>query len=216
MDPLHFTIIVAPLGVYFLLIGLISLQKRPFVTTGARDTAALAIALSGLVIAGPMELFFPESAAGRFGSYVWLLLIAFYGLCISLVVLLMQPRIVVYNLGPERLRPILASVALRMDPRARWSADSLQLPTLEVHLNLDGNAWLSNSQLVSVGSRQRLESWRSIEKELREQLAPIKSETVVFGVSLVASALGLAMAAVLWMIAQPDAVRQALAEMLRF
>ncbi len=215
MDPLHFAIMVAPLGVYFLLIGLISLQKRPFVTTGARDTAALAIALAGLMIAGPMELFFPESAAGRFGSYVWLLLIAFYGLCVSLVALLMQPRIVVYNLGPERLRPILASVALRLDSRARWSADSLLLPTLDVHLNLQGNAWLSNSQLVSVGNRQRLESWRVIEKELREQLAPIKSETVVFGVSLVGAALGLGAAAILWMLAQPEGVREALAEMLR-
>lgn len=215
MDPLHFTIIVAPLGVYCLLIGVIGLQKRPFVTTGARDTAALAIALSGLMIAGPMELFFPESAAGRFGSYVWLLLIAFYGLCASLVVLLMQPRIVVYNLGPERLRPILASVALRLDSRARWSADSLLLPTLEVHLNLQGNVWLSNSQLVAVGDKQKFESWRIIERELREQLVPIKSETVVFGVTLIALASGMALAAAVWMIAQPEAVREALAEMLR-
>ncbi len=215
MDPLHFTIIVAPLGVYFLLIGIIGLKNRPFVTTGSRDIAALAIGLCGLMIAGPMELFFPESAAGRFGSFVWLLLIAFYGLCVSMLVLLMRPRIVVYNLSPERLRPILASVAMRLDPKARWAGDSLLLPSMEVQLNLEGNPWLSNSQLVSIGSKQKFDGWRMIEKELREQLIQIKSETIVFGGGFVAIAVGLAVAATLWILAQPDAVREALAEMLR-
>ncbi len=215
MDPLHFTIIAVPLGVYFLLIGLISLQRKPFITTGSRDTATLAIALAGLVIAGPMELFFPESAAGRFGAWVWVLLIAFYGLCVSLLVLLMRPRIVVYNLGPERVRPILAELAMRLDPKARWSADSLLLPTLDVHLNLEGHAWLSNSQLVAVGNQQRMESWRMLERELRQQLAPIKSETVVFGVALFATASGLALISVWWSLARADAVREALVEMLR-
>lgn len=215
MDPLHFTIIAAPLGVYFLLIGLIGLKNRPFVTTGSRDAAALAIGLSGLMIAGPMELFFPESAAGRFGSFVWLLLIAFYGLCVSMLVLLMRPRIVVYNLSPERLRPILASVAMRLDPKARWAGDSLLLPSMEVQLNLEGNPWLSNSQLVSIGSKQKFDGWRMIEKELREQLTQIKSETIVFGGGLIALAVGLAVAATLWILAQPDSVREALADMLR-
>jgi hypothetical protein len=215
MDPLHFTIMAAPLAVYFLLIGLIGLRKRPFVTTGARDTATLAIALSGLVIAGPMELFFPESAAGRFGAYVWLLLLAFYGLCVSLIVLLMRPRIVVYNLGPDRLRPILADLAIRLDRRARWSGDSLLLPTLQVHLNVEGSGWLGNSQLKSVGPRQRFDSWRQIERELRDQVAPIKSEAVVFGVALVTAAVALVVMSVVWIASRPDQVRDALADMLR-
>ncbi len=174
MDPLHFCIMVAPLGVYFLLIGLVSLRRRPFVTTGARDAAAIGIAISGLMIAGPMELFFPESAAGRFGSYVWLLLIAFYGLCVSLIVLLMRPRIIVYNLSPQRLRPILADIAIRLDPKSRWSGDSLQMPTMDVQLHLEGSSWMSNSQLVAIGDDQKFESWRRLERELRAQLAAIK------------------------------------------
>lgn len=215
MDPLHFCIIAAPMGVYLLLIGLINLRRRPFVTTGARDAAAIGIAISGLVIAGPMELFFPESAAGRFGSYVWLLLIAFYGLCVSLIVLLMRPRIIVYNFSPQRLRPILADIAIRHDPKARWSGDSLHLPSLDVQLHLEGNAWMSNSQLVSVGDKQRFEGWRIIEKELREQLATMRSETVVFGVALVSAAIALASFSIIWMIRQPDVVREVLADMLR-
>ncbi len=215
MDPLHFTVMVAPLGVYLLFIGLIGLRKHPFVTTGARDAAALGIGLCGVMVAGPMELFFPEGAAGRFGSWVWLLLIAFYGLCVSLFVLIMRPRIVIYNLGPERLRPILASVAMRLDPKARWAGDSLLLPTLEVHLNLEGSSWLANSQLVSVGLGQKIDGWRMIEKELREQLTQVESESVVFGSGLIAAAIALAAASVMMIVAQPEAVREALAEMLR-
>ncbi len=215
MNPLYFAIIAAPLGVYLLIIGLLNLRRRPFVTTGSRDAAAIGIAICGLMIAGPMELFFPESAAGRFGPYVWLLLIAFYGLCVSLIVLLMRPRIVVYNLSPQRLRPILGDVAIRLDPKARWSGESLLLPSLDVQLNLEGSSWLSNSQLVSVGDKQRFEGWRMLEKELREQLAAMRSETVVFGVALVTAALALATISTVWIVAQPEVARQALANLLR-
>lgn len=216
MDPLRFCIIVAPLGVYLLLIGLINMQRRPFVTTGARDAAAIGIAISGLMIAGPMELFFPESAAGRFGPFVWLLLIAFYGLCVSLVVLLMRPRLTIYNLSPEKLRPILANTALRLDPKSRWSGLSLHMPSLSVHLNLEGNSWMNNTQLVAVGPDQRFEGWRLLEKELRGQLKELRSESVVFGVTFISMASVLAIAAILWMVAQPDEVAQSLADMLRW
>ena len=48
MDPLHFCIAIAPLAVYLLLLGVMNLRGRPFVTTGARDAAALALAWSDL------------------------------------------------------------------------------------------------------------------------------------------------------------------------
>ena len=137
MDPLHFCIAVAPLAVYLLLLGVINLKGRPFVTTGARDAAALSIGLVGFVIAGPMELFFPEGAASRFGGWVWLMLIVFYGLCISLVVLLMRSRIVIYNISLEQLRPILTNVAMKLDPKSRWAGDSLLMPDKRIHLHVE-------------------------------------------------------------------------------
>ena len=74
MDPLHFCIAVAPLAVYLFLLGVLNLKGFPFVTTGSRDGAALAIGMVGFVIIGPMELFFPEGAASRFGAWVWIML----------------------------------------------------------------------------------------------------------------------------------------------
>ena len=84
MDPLHTVIAIGPLGVYLLLIGLLNLGRRPFVTTGGRDLAALGVGISGLMIAGPMELFMPEAPARHFGGFVWLLLIALYGLGVTM------------------------------------------------------------------------------------------------------------------------------------
>ena len=114
-----------------------------------------------MMIVGPMELFFPEGAAVRFGAWTWLLLIAFYGLCVSMAVLLMRPRIVVYNTTMEQLRPILASTVAQLDGKARWTGDSLLIPSLNVHLHLEGFSWLRNVQLVAVGHRQDFEGLRS-------------------------------------------------------
>src|SRR5688572_14542424 len=99
LDPLHATIALAPAAVYLLLIGMLNLSSRPFVTTGLRDSAALGVALMGFVIVGPMELFLPERLLARLPMpwLVWPILIAFYLLCLTLLVLLQRPRLVVYN-----------------------------------------------------------------------------------------------------------------------
>ena len=86
------------------------------------------MAIAGLIVAGPMELFLPEAATNRFGGYVWLLLLAFYGLCLTLIVLLLRPRLVIYNVNPDQLRAMLAEVVSELDSDARWAGDSLVLP----------------------------------------------------------------------------------------
>ena len=170
MDPLHFCIAVAPLAVYLFLLGVLNLKGFPFVTTGSRDSAALAIGMVGFVIIGPMELFFPEGAASRFGAWVWFMLIIFYALCISLVVLLMRSRIVIYNVTQEQLRPLLTSVAIKLDRGSRWSGDSLFLPEKQVHLHIETNDLLRNVQLTAGGNNQSYEGWEALEKELHKAL----------------------------------------------
>ena len=59
VDALHLSIALGPLAVYLLLLGFVNLSTRPFVTTGARDVGALGLAIAGLIVAGPMELFLP-------------------------------------------------------------------------------------------------------------------------------------------------------------
>lgn len=215
MDPLHFFIAVAPVAVYLLVLGIVNLTGRPFLTTGARDAAALGVAVSGFMIAGPMELFLPEAAANRFGGYVWLLLIVFYGLCLSLVVLLMRPRFVIYNVTAEQIRPVLAAVVSQLDKDARWAGDSVTLPSLAVQLHIESFGPFRNVQLVSSGSQQSYVGWRRLEIELAKSLRPLRSGSNPYGVVLVLISACIGLGTAIWMATDHQAVTQALNDMLR-
>ena len=127
------------------------------------DALALAIALAGFVVVGPMELFLVEEAAALYGAWVWVIMLVAYALVVLLVVLLLRPRLVVYNIALEQLRPLLADVVARLDPEARWAGESLVMPRLGVQLHLESAPLLNNVQLVSSGPAQALSGWRQLE-----------------------------------------------------
>src|SRR5438105_6368858 len=139
MDPLHLCIALGPLATYLLVLGVINLSRRPVLTTGARDAAALATAVSGLVVAGPMELFLVEEAAAAYGGWIWGLMVAAYALAVVLIILMLRPRLVIYNATLDQLRPVLAEAVARLDSEARWAGDSLVMPQLGVQLHIE--AW---------------------------------------------------------------------------
>jgi hypothetical protein len=215
MDPLHFAIAMGPLAAYLLLLGLLNVLRRPVLTTGARDTAVLGIALSGLMVAGPMELFLPQAAAFRFGPWVWVLMLAFYFLCLTLLVLLARPRLVLYNITVEQLRPALAEVVAELDKEFRWVGDSLVLPQLGVQLHVEQMPLLRNVQLVATGPRQSYAGWRCLEVALADALRSARGSSNPGGFVMVALSLVIAASAMLWMAGDREAVAQALSEMLR-
>jgi len=216
MDPLHYCIAVTPLAVYLAYIGWLNLSGRPFITTGARDMAALGIGMVGFVVSGPMMLFFPESAASHFGGWVWLMLIVFYGLLVSLLVLMMRPRLVIYNMSGETLRPILTSVARKLDSSSRWAGDSLLIAEKKVHLHLEPLSWLKVVQLTSGGNRQSFDGWRELETALKEELKDQKSTTSLICFPLLVAAGALAITAAAWMILDTDGVAIAWDQLQRY
>ena len=215
MDPLHLCIALGPVAIYLLLLGMINLSRRPFVTSGARDAAALGIAIGGFVVVGPMELFLPEAAAVRMGFWVWPTCIAFYLLCLSLVVLLLRPRIVIYNVTFEQLRPSLADIVVRLDSESRWAGDSLVMPNLGVQLTVESQGMMKNVQLASAGTEQSFQGWRLLESELAAVLRTAKGTRNAYGMSFVLFGLLMAAAVVYYLSRDPQGVAQALNEMLR-
>jgi len=215
IDALHLSIALGPLAVYFLLLAFINLSTRPFLTTGARDVAALGMAVSGFIVAGPMELFLPEAASNRFGAYVWLLLLAFYALCLALLVLLMRPRLVIYNVNPDQLRSLLAEVVAELDNDPRWAGDSLMLPKLGVQMNVELFGMMRNVQLVAAGPRQSYVGWKRVEVALAKVLRQTKASPNPHG--YVMMLLGLIMISIITyrMVSDPATVVQAFDEMLR-
>ena len=214
-DPLHVCIALGPLAMYLLVLGSINLSSRPLLTTGSRDAAALAVAISGLVVAGPMELFTIEGAAVFWGGWMWVILLAAYALAALLVILLMRLRLVVYNITLDELQPIVAEVATQLDPEARWAGESLNMPQRGVQLHLEALPAMKNVQLVALSSNQDIPAWRILESELRNALRKVHTAPNPAGVCWIAFGL-LTAAGITWYLADdPAAATQALNEMLR-
>jgi len=192
---------LGPLAIYVLLLGAINLSRRPFLVTGIRDAATLGLAVSGLVIVGPIELFFPGTLAARFGPYSWLLMAGLYAACLIPVLLLLRPRLVIYNISMDRLRPILAELVPQLDPDARWAGDSLMLPKLGVQLHVDNTSSMRNVSLCALGPEQSQAGWRLLERRLAEALNEARFERNPRGISLVMFGL-----LILWVLCREIAV----------
>jgi hypothetical protein len=215
-DPLRLAIALVPLAAYFLLLALVNMRRRPFVTTGGCDLAALGGALSGMMLVGPIELFRPEAASTDYGGYVWLFMVVFYWLCVWLAVLVARPRLVVYNISAEELRPVLAEAAREVDPQARWAGDSLALPTLGVALHMESFDIMRHASIKSSGGKQNLAGWKRLSAELRNQLATLRVGRNPRALGFTLAAIGLITLSIVHMLNGPDQVAEAVQEMLSF
>ena len=214
--PLRLAIALVPLAAYCVLLSLVNARRRPFITTGGCDLAALGAALSGLILVGPIELFRPEAASAEFGGYVWLFLLVFYWLWVWLAVLVARPRLVVYNIRGEELRPVLAEVARKLDSHARWAGDSLSLPNLGVTMHIECFEIMRHCSLVSSGGKQDLEGWQRISAELRTHLATLRVSPNPRALGLMLAAMALFAVSVVHMLNHPQEVAQAVQEMTSF
>ncbi|MEE2936513.1 MAG: hypothetical protein VYA84_11010 [Planctomycetota bacterium] len=172
IEPFALLLAMLPLIGYLALISGIRLSGRPLITTGGRDTAALAMAISGLLAVGPAELFFPTAAATLFGPIVWLALAAFYVLSVALIILSSKPKLVVIGRTPEEMYEALLAAAREIDPKAKGEPQTLQvlLPNLRIRLRLDGNRVTDHTQVVSFEPNISLRFWSTLLGNLRFQI----------------------------------------------
>jgi len=216
MDGFYLALAVGPLALYLMLIGTIRLRPHPFVTTGAKDTATLAIGLLGLVMIGPMELFFPQQAAVTLGTAVWGILIFFYALCCGLWILMARRRLIIYGLSETRLRESLLEVAHEHDSSATWTGDVLQLPNKGINLCLEMSGNRTVAQVVAAGERQDWRAWFEFERAISKKIHPLPAEDRASGWMLLATGV-LILAAAGWSLVHdlPNSI-QAMKEMLRW
>ncbi len=215
MQSFSFCIAFGPLAVYLVLLGLTNLRRRPLVVSGSRELAALGVALAGLLVIGPMQLFLPDATALRFGRWVWPLLLAFYGLTLTLWALMARPRLVVFNIRPSELRPILGEMAQALDSEARWAGDSLALPSLGVQLRLESFPSMRNVSLVANSDTQSFSGWRRLERSLRSVLAGVEVGPNPRGVGMLLAGLLLLTAMVYQAVADPQSIAQGFFEMIQ-
>lgn len=213
IDPFRLCLALGPVAVYMVLVGAVNLFRRPLLVSGTRDTAALGLAVSGLILVGPIELFVPVEAVLAFGSKVWIFLILLYVLVLVLVLLMSRPRLVIYNVTIAELRPALADVAAAQDDDARWAGDSLVLPNLGVRLHMECVPAMRNVSLVSSGPQQSYLGWRRLERALGTALSRVEVSRNPRGFSLASAGVLLGVALMMLVARDPHAVFESLASM---
>ncbi len=170
MNAFAVSLSLIPLAIYFLALGMIHSSRRPFILSGDADMALLSAAVSGMVFAGPMNLFFPINAAIRFGSYIWLILAFLYFLITMLVILYSRPRLIVYNIDTTTLKEILERVASRLDENAQWAGDSLYMPQQGLDIHLEYVSGLNNVTIVSNKKYSNRLRWQNLKRLLKSEL----------------------------------------------
>lgn len=216
MDPLRLCLALGPLAIYLLLMGGLNLARRPFLTTGARDIAALGVAVSGLILIGPIELFLARNLAVPFADHMvlfWSLVASLYLSTLTLVILTLRPRLSLHNVTLEEARAALTQAASQLDPTATWSGNSVLLPNLGVELAMEEFQPLKSVSLVPIGGRQSYRGWKHLERALAQTLRGREVSTNPAGLTFVLT--GLLMSGVIlfrWM-RDPAAVAAAFTEM---
>ena len=219
MDPFRLCLALGPVAVYLLILGGMNLTRRPFVVSGTRDTAALGAAVFGLIMVGPIEMFYPSAASTLFGPLVWLFLASLYGLSVVLVLLAQRPRLVIYNIAVDELRTIMADLVEGLDGldgldgQGLWAGDSLSLPKLGVQLHIDASSAMRNVSLVSSGPLQSHRGWRKLQLELSKALWQFKVQRNLRGGSLLLAGLAIAYLLAATVVHDPQLVARSMVEM---
>ncbi len=173
MQAIHLAIATIPIAIYLVLMGALRLRGRPLVTSGWRDLLTLGIACSGLVLIGPMQLFFPTHAAARMNGWVWLPLIMLYVLGLLLVLLASKPRLIAYGLDEPQFRQLFIRAARTLDPDAAWHGDVAILPNSGLQLALEPTGTTRVYQVVHVGTLRNLQDWIRLERAVVQAAARV-------------------------------------------
>lgn len=159
-----------PLSAYLAAMGILQMLRRPVVLSGQTDVALLASGLGGMVIAGPLALLQP--AAGMSAWTTVVLLLGFV-LVVGFAMLAARPRMVVYNVRLDQMRPLVAAVAAALDPSVRWAGETAALPARGLQVQLDDRGPGRTVSIIAAG-RSPAETWSEFARRLRRGVRSVR------------------------------------------
>ena len=162
---------ILPAAAYLLTLAGLHLRRRPAVVAGSSDLLLLSAGTAGLVVAGPLALLQPV-VGGTAWAALMLLLAA--GLLLAALLLAARPRLVVYNITLEQLRPVVAEIVAALDPTARWAGETVALPGRGIQVHLDGRGGMRSVSVVALGGRTSAEGWGEFSRRLRQAIRGLR------------------------------------------
>jgi len=138
--------------------------------SGHVDVALLTLGIAGMVIAGPLALLQPGAGTSAWTTAVLLL---GFAVVVAGAVLAARPRMVIYNVGLDQMRPVVASVAAGLDPTARWAGETAALPARGLQVHLDERGPARTVSVIAAG-RTSAEAWAEFSRRLRRAIRTIR------------------------------------------
>ena len=185
---------ILPAAAYLLILAGLHVRRRPSVVAGSSDLLLLAAATAGLAVAGPLALLQPVV-----GGTIWAacMLLLGIGLLFAALLLAARPRLVVYNMTCEQLRPVVAEIVATLDPTARWAGETVALPGRGIQVHLDGRGGMRSVSVVALGGRTSAEGWAEFSRRLRQAIRGLRVRASPWGVVFGCCGCGLLAAAAL-------------------
>lgn len=215
MNTFSMIIALTPIAVYCIVLGTLSLRRHPKLVSGGRDLACLGLAMIGLFIIGPAELFFPQAAFNVFGLSVWFMLIVLYLFMLMFAILNSKPRLIVFGLEVESLTCQVDQALQQLDPGTQWLSHSFVAPSLGIHGIVERAGFGVVCQISATKREQDLLGWLALERTLSQNLKTVNFERSAIGQRWIA--LGIALLGLIGytLIRRPDAIAQGIQDMLR-
>ncbi|MBN1942797.1 MAG: hypothetical protein JW849_05825 [Phycisphaerae bacterium] len=189
---------VAPVALYFLLLGLLNTRRHPQMLSGRQDSALLTLALSPLAIAPVIHWFgggLPTALAcgAALAGGVWML----------------SPRgrtWVIYNLPASNVRRTAGQILRAMGAATHPTYAGLRLEESDGRLDISHFPLLRNVTLRLSGGNEAL--WREFETRLHDHLQRVESEPAPMAVTLLLLATAMFIAPLALMVHHaPEIVR---------
>lgn len=179
--PAQIATVVVPVGVYFLILGLLNSRKNPQLLSGRQDFAVLIVALCPLFALPVLN----------YVGITWVSVLIAVG-AIAAGVYLLAPRAgnwVVYNLPLRQARPLVRGVLEAMGTRPVGRREGFYLPDRDALVEVGGFPLLRNVTVRLKGGRDDLA--RRLENRLQRRLRDVPAETSpsAVGLMLVATAM---------------------------
>jgi hypothetical protein len=170
MSSFQWVIALGPLSLYWLVLGFILQFRRPLVVSGYRDTACLGLALIGLFMVGPAELFFPTPAFNLIGTSVWIFITLLYLFLLLFAVLNTRPRIVVYGLDDQKLAFVVTQALNANGLAYEQLGQHFVIKEWGVEGSVEKAGFGNISHFAATTRDQNVVGWVRIEKAIHQHL----------------------------------------------